>query len=793
MTEWYNLSWSDVVDQLQSDAYNGLTEDKVEKFKKLYGKNTISIPKGKNILYTFISQFKNLWILYMFIIIAIHVYLGYINEGITLFGIIMLNIILISFRENEREKEIIELQKLQSSHATVIRSGKRMKISSEDLVVGDIVLINDGDIVPADIRIIEGNDLIVKEGAVTGEGDSVEKYSTKIEEKELALTEIRNVLFKSSAVIQGDGRGIVIATGQHTEIAGIIGLILDSTIEINMINRKLHNILNIFTTVSIIISAFLAMMKLYVLEHNIENILYIFGWIPATFIPFSLFILIEIIAYFIIKDFKGKGVVFKNLSVIENLSKTNIVCEDKVGVFSQNVYYIDKIYADEDILDMQTLNINEERVKNHTLKRVIDIGLMCNEEALLKLYKESPGERVFIIPFDKGRKLMTTVNKIDGNYRAGVKGASDSLLNSCTHLMKNGLEKEITEEDIRKIKYADVQMSTMGLNVVAYGYRNYSYEPSINENLESNLVFAGLIGFYNPPIENIGDIIKRGKSLNVYPIIFTEENKLTAETFGKEIGLINRVTRVLSAVEMDNMPEEDLLKTLGKVPIFSRLQSSHKTTIGKYYKKLAQNTVMSGKRVSDLPYLRVSKVGVSVEGRNIVNNLSDIVMSKRSYEDILNLIISSRKIINSIVSIIIYILIISLAGVMLNIAYNILGFGYVLTTYGALWVNSITAIISSIAIALNYENEDEYKITSIDKKLFKGTALKSIVKAMILSGIVIGSLFLNEKIPFLILNLSLILLALGINKKHTLKSKLCFLINIIIQVSYFIINIRPNI
>ncbi|MBU5483542.1 cation-transporting P-type ATPase [Clostridium sp. MSJ-11] len=819
MTEWYNLSWNEVVEQLNSDANKGLTEEKVEKLQNSYGKNIIEIPKGNNILYIMLLQFKNFWLLYMLLIIGIYFYIGQVNEAISLFGILMLNIIVISFGESEREKEIKELQRLQSSQAMVVRNGATVKIAAEDLVVGDIIILNDGDIVPADIRLIEGDNIKVKEGAVTGEGYTVEKYSTKIEDKELPLTEVRNILFKSSAIIEGSGKGIVIATGTGTEIANIIGLVVENNEEGNMINKKLHSILNSFTVISIIISAFMAFIQLYILKGDIVDGFFSFAWAPIAFIPFSIFILIEIISYFIIKDFNKKGTVIKNLSVVENLSKINMICEDKVGVFSENYAHVKSVYVDDNLIGVEDLNLMELNEEFNTLNRVIHIGMLCNdtkftngeyinpknditeiglakfvrENNIHSLQLEGIENRVLTIPFDKDRRLMSTINRVDNNYRANVRGTVDSLLNRCTHLMKNGVEKEIAEEDIRKIKYADIQMSRMGLYVVGFGYRNYNYEPSINENLESNLVFAGLIGFYNPPLNEISNLIKKGRELNIHPIIFTEENKLTAESFGKKIGILNRVTRVLSAVEMDNMPEEDLNKIIGRMSIFSKLESKHKTKIGKHYKEIGQNLMMSGKRITDLPYLRISKVGMALDGTNIVNKLSDVLVKERTYESLLNIIISSRKIVNSLINIITYSFLCSLTAVIVNIASKLLGLGYVLNFYNILWINVITTIISSIGIALNYKNEEEYNTESIGKNIFNGIILKSIFKAVFIAAVVLGSLYLNEKISFLILNLCLIILSITFNKKHTSKSKLCYIFNAVVQLIYFIILTKPNI
>lgn len=829
MDEWYSSSWNDVVKKLNSNIYSGLSDDQIEELEKLHGKNVVEIPKSKNFAAIFFSQLFKLWAILLIIALGIFLHAGEMAVFISLLTILLFNLIFLTNTEYKEEKSLKELQKLESPNTRVIRNRKELEISSKDLVIGDIVILNKGDIIPADLRIVESNSLKVKEGAVTGEGYTVEKYHTKIEDAEINLSEMKNILFKSSVIIEGTATGIVVATGMNTQIANIIGMLFEEKTEKHMLKNKVHKLINNLSIGVVVVTLVISIFNV-ISKKNLDYALYNAASIIMALIPENMFLILGVLSYILLKYFREKGVHFKNLSVIQNLSQISLICDDKIGVFSQSTMNLDKIYVNESTIDYSDINLNEENDNNGVIERLMQIGLLCNDTRLYngeflnskndlveigivkgafdigisKERLEQGKERVFQIPFDRERRIMTTINKIEENYRANVKGAVDALLNKCTHIIKNGIEKEITEDDIRVIKNIDINMSLKGLSVIGFAYRSFNYEPRLKENIESNLVFVGLMGFKNPPNYSINNLIKVCQSMNIKPIIVTEDNKIAAEAFGKEIGIINRTKKILSGVEIDNMPEEDFEKIIENVSIFSRIIAKHKVKIAKYYKENGHTILMSGGRITDLPYLRIANVGTSIGNSIIVKKLSDIILAERGFENIIHSIKLSRKSINSIKKVIMYIFICSICQFLYMALTTVAGYKYALSPLSILWTNSITVILASISIMLDYKNETiDYKPDEIDEYLLKENIVKIIFKGFFIAFITGMCLYFNKKVPMYIsngiacflLNLNLIIYSFNSSEGYIFKNKISniiLLLNVLLQAGYLILNCKNN-
>ncbi|KAJ53841.1 Ca2+-transporting ATPase [Clostridium tetanomorphum] len=830
MTEWYSNSWNDIVKKLNSNIYSGLSDNKVEEIQSLYGKNIIEIPKSKNFISIFIRQFGRMWIVLLLITLGIFFYVGDVKAFTVLLFILFLNLFFLTNSQYKEEKNLMELQKLESKYTIVIRNRKEVKILSEDLVVGDIVVLNKGDIVPADLRIIESNSLKVKEGAVTGEGYTVEKYSTKIEDNEISLSEMKNLLFKSSVIMDGNATAIAIATGMNTQIANILSMLFEEKTEKHLLESKLQKLMNSLSVIAIIATSVFTIFNI-VSKEKLNYILYNLGCLLIAFIPENIFLILVIIGYILLKYFRKKGVYFKNLSVIQNLSQISLICDDKVGVISENTMDIDKLYANENIIESSQVTLDEENENNHIIERMVQIGLLCNDTKVIngdfinnkndlveigiskfafdvgmsKERIEVGQERIFQIPFDRERRIMTTINKVEDNYRANVKGAVDVLLNKCTHIVKSGIEKEITEEDIKKIKNADIIMSKEGLSSIAFAYRSFNYEPSLKENIESNLVFVGLMAFKNPLKANADNLIKNCRAMHIKPIIITEDNKIAAEAFGRNISMVGKNKKILSGVEIDNMPEEDFEKIVENIGVFSRIGAKQKVKIAKFYKEHKHKILMSGARITDLPYLRIANVGISTGNSNIVKKLSDIILIERSFSNTLNIIELSRKFINSIKKVIIYILVSSFCEFIYVALTNLFGYKYSLMSLNMLWINSFTVMLASIAIMLDYKNENiDYRPDIIDDYILKDNIGSIVLKSAFVALTAFIALKLNtdlnleikSTISLFILNISLIIYSLVYSEGYFFKNKVSNVItvvNILFQIIPIIIINKINV
>lgn len=389
--------------------------------------------------------------------------------------------------------------------------------------------------------------------------------------------------------------GIVIAVGENTEAFNIISKSSEDGEEKFSLKDRIAKIANKISLIFLILTILAASIN-YIMGNNIQTIVRNSSILILSYIPITLILIVIFSLFIIIKKMKKEGIVLKNISVIEKFAKASIVFINKTGALSQKTMSVKKIYTNGKFIPLneETIKIDREFKEDLNVIRLLQIGVLCNDtdfkigeiknikndyaeialtefamrNGINKNSLEEENNRVFPIPYDTDKRIMTTINRVDGNYRANIKGSLESILSKCTHIMKNGIEMEISEEDINNIKMADMEMSKDSLSVLGFAYRSFNYEPSIKENVESNLVFAGIIGFDNPLKDNWEEAINLSRYLCVYPIIITEDNKLTAYYTGVKLGILRKVSQVISGVEMDNMKEEEIKDNIDKIKIF---------------------------------------------------------------------------------------------------------------------------------------------------------------------------------------------------------------------------------
>lgn len=821
MFEWYGKPWSEVVKKLGSNIYSGLSEAQVRFYRDKYGDNKIIIPDISGIIILFIKQISQFWMLLMLVSIIMFFYTGEYKSGVIALCVTIVNALCVSIEEYNNDKSLKELQRLNVGYTRVMRHGAALSIPIEELVIGDIVIVERGQIVPADLRIIESNNLRTNEVSVTGEKFICEKYETKIEDKGLRLSDMKNILFKGSKIVAGHGTGIVIASGDKTQIGKIIELFLRETTEEKSFDQRINEILNFFSI--FIIGGTAANLTLNLLnKQNVYHSINSSAIILLNSLPQSMMIILTILSFVLLNQMRKRGLVFKNLFTIEKFSSVNAVCTDKVGAFSDERVYVSKVYVDNTIIDRydeRLMNIKYQS-EAESLKRILSIALLCNDTIIsmgelvnprddlmeISLVEfgmmihvdstklEDEQTRVNVIPFDTDRRMMTSINKVDKNYRAHVKGAVDSILDRCTHILKNGVEVEITENDINSIKNADIKMSNESLNVMGFAYRNFNYEPSLEENIESNLVFSGLIGFENVIKSDSYNAIEKGNFLNVKPIIVTEDSKLTAYAFGKKLGLISRIQQILSGIEIDNMEDGEFERIGDKIGIFSRISAGHKIKIVRNLKRCGYTVAITGSKITDLPCLKAASVGITNSNSNVIKKLSDVFTADINYKSLLDILEDSRKIVNSITKIIVYIMNCSLSMLLFNIFIGIYNYNMPLIAEEGLWFNNIIIMLSSIALILNYKSEDNscsYSI--INKDVIISRISFIILNSILTSAAALVTFQLSyrngaenaQMFSFFVLNIYSVLLSLSFSNRVFFKnrfSNLVLLVNIIIQI-----------
>ncbi len=658
MSDWYNYSWMDAVEKLDSDEKVGLDSVKVKEMQEKYGRNIIfKIEEKKKF-----SIVKEMILVPWFLLLILASFLMFLSgnyiSGVIFFILTISSDLLFYYDELQKNKNVKQLEKIDKVNTSVLRDGRIFMIPAEELVVGDIVLLQKGSTVPADLRIIECKNLKAKQNSVTGENYEAEKYETKIEENDISLVEMKNMLFKSSIITDGIGGGIVTAVGSDTEVGKIVKILCEDKKRKRIFEglvKKSIIILEIVTIASLLMMV--GINFIYGIKY--KSIISKIALVLSSFLPVALIMIVS--AYFqcVKKYFKNNGIEIKNLSSIEVASTIDMVWVHKLGFLSENEMTAVKLYSDEAIVDLSTEDL--EISKN--IERIIHISLLCNnnsknnveEKALIEFGKkhtynksnlDSKFRRMFEIPFDLEKGIKTTVNKIEKKYRANVVGAVDKMLEACKFIMKDGVEAEITDEDIEKIKSADIDMSTECLNVTGFAYRNFKYAPSKDEKIESYLVFVGLIGFINPmKIEEV-EALRESENSGITTIITSEDSKLTAISVGSNLGFELSLENVLCGVEIENMDEAALTTHIDKVKMLSRLTVSDKMRVLNTFKTKSHNILVTGTNLTDLPLLEAGDISLAFSETcsSTLKATADTYIQEANYNKIVLYIEESKRI-----------------------------------------------------------------------------------------------------------------------------------------------------
>ncbi len=652
MERFCNSSWSQIVQLLRSNIETGMSEKDCELLKRRKGRNIVDLPDKVKLFKCIFGSLKekNVFI-YIAIIAILLVLKKYICVSF-IAVIFIINIIINVVYLLNRNKSAGNLEKVLSGDIVVIRDSMEQLISSEELVYGDIVRLAPGNIVPADIRIIKSNDLVSDESVLLGENSIKPKTEEIILNNDLSITEMNNLLFKGSTIISGNGLGIVIEIGNSTLIGKLLAMIKSAN------NRK-HSfkdeVIGMFDKYFAIFFALVIAIwgALYFSGMDTENAFLAKGVFALGCIPISI---ICVFAYnMIINNYSKNDIDIVNFSIFNLINDIDIMFLDKVGAISQEEMNVSKLYVNENIISK-----DDVYKKEMTIDRLIEMSVICNnatydiaedagegdmqEVAFLsyaarkKISKPTVdinNSKMFEMPVDPDKKFMTVITRVKGRFRANVRGSVDTVLENCTHIMLEGIERELTDEIRNKIKFIDMNFSTEGLVTVGFAYRNFSYLPSKSENIESNMVFVGIIGLDNPLKHNIKNDIRNLKDRGIVPILFTDESKLSAITNGLKTEIIRNKSQVVAGIELDSLNGEELKELAGRVRVFCRATPEVKAQIVALFVKDGYNVGAVGNTLNDLQVLNLANLGISRgNAPKMVKNLSDIYI-KENYLDAL--------------------------------------------------------------------------------------------------------------------------------------------------------------
>ena len=602
---WFNKEVLEVEEILKTNKENGLSKEEVEKRKKEYGLNELEQKKKKTLIQKFLEQFKDFMIIVLIIAAIVSGVVGVAEgEGITdtiiILIVVVLNAIIGVVQENKAEKSLEALQKLSAHASKVIRDGKIDVVQSRDLVPGDIVVLDTGDYIPADLRIIEAVNLKSQESSLTGESVPVEKNIEVIKDEKVGLGDRENMLFSSSLITYGRGKGIVVETGMNTEVGKIAKIINDTDANITPLQAKLNKLGKTLGIAALAICIVIFVIGIAYGKNVIDMFMTAVSLAVAA-IPEGLAAVSTIVLAIGVQRMVKKNAIIKKLPAVETLGSATVICSDKTGTLTQNKMTVQKVFTNgilESVENIKELN-NEQRKlmydavlcndtkigENNTLTgdptetALIDLGMKLNFE--LKDVLNLP--RVKEYPFDSDRKLMTTVNKIGEKFVAYTKGGIDELLSKCTSYEINGEIKKDLENYKQEIEKNNIEMAKSALRVLAFAYKELDHEPTDEEmkNIEENLTFVGMVGMIDPPREEVKKAVEKCKTAGIKTVMITGDHKITAVAIAKSLGILESEEEALTGKELEEMSDKDLAKNIRKYSVYARVSPEHKVRIVK--------------------------------------------------------------------------------------------------------------------------------------------------------------------------------------------------------------------
>lgn len=778
---WFNKSAEETIKELETNETLGLSNEEVSKRKLKYGLNQLEERKKTPLWIKFLEQFKDFMIIVLIIAAIVSGVVGYIQgEGVTdsiiIMIVVIVNAIIGVAQENKAEKSLEALKKLSSYSAKVIRDGQITVVPSKDLVPGDLVVIETGDYVPADIRIIEAVNLKSQESSLTGESVPVEKYANTISDEEVGIGDRTNMLFSSSLITYGRGKGIVVETGMNTEVGKIAGILNDTEKSDTPLQQRLNKLGKTLGIASLAICAVIFVIGLLQGKAPLDMFMTAVSLAVAV-IPEGLAAVSTIVLAIGVQRMVKKNAIVKKLPAVETLGSATVICSDKTGTLTQNKMTVQKLFYNNELIEIEKIDTNKE---NNELKKLVYISMLCNdtkvgenkkltgdptETALIDMgfkldftptaFETMP--RVEEIPFDSDRKLMTTIHKVaDNNYVVYTKGGVDELLARCNAYQISGEIRHDIEKYKETIdKFNDI-MAEDALRVLAMAYKQIDHMPSKEEmeNIEKDLIYVGMVGMIDPPREEVKIAVEKCKTAGIKTVMITGDHKTTAVAIAKELGILGENDEAITGSELEAMSQDELIKRVQKIRVYARVSPEHKVRIVKAWQAHGEVVAMTGDGVNDAPALKTSDIGcaMGLVGTDVAKEAADVILTDDNFATVVSAVEEGRRIYDNILKAIQFLLSSNVGEVivlfvailitpLLASKFNIpIGIIEPLLPIHILWINLVTDSLPALALAFDPANRDIMKREPIKSE--EGIFTKGMAWRIAYQGIMIGALSL---------------------------------------------------
>lgn len=753
---WHTKNANEVEKELKTSAKNGLAEDEVRKRREQYGPNKLKEKKKESLILRFIKQFNDFMIIILIIASIISAGISYMQgendyfDSIIIIAIVVLNAIMGLVQEARAEKSIESLKKLTPQIAKVKRNGDIEEIVAEELVPGDIIELSDGNYVPADCRIIEGFNLKIEESSLTGETEPVTKTKEQISKTDIPLGDMKNMAFMASIVVSGHGTAIVTETGMNTKIGQIANMIIEDEAPETPIQKKLAEVGKILGIVCLVICVVIFIIGLIKKIEPVEMFMTSVGLAVAA-IPEGLPAIVTIMLSIGVTKMAKKNTIIRKLPAVETLGSSNVICSDKTGTLTQNKMTVVKTisYDEKMLLELGSM-CTDCSIKENEEKELIAIGEPTEAAIVNKALKENINKndlyikraRVSELPFDSGRKMMTTVHKQNNGYISITKGAPDILINKCNKIYQNGRVEVLTNERREKIKQQNIDMANEALRVIAVGYKEIDYLKKASFDLEENLIFVGLIGMIDPPREGVKEAVETCRQAGIKTVMITGDHIATAKAIAKNLGILNSGEKAITGNELNKISDSELERNIASYSVFARVTPEHKVRIVKAWQKKGAVVAMTGDGVNDSPALKNADIGIAMGkgGTDVAKNASDMILADDNFVTIIEAVRQGRTIYDNIKKAI-HFLIATNIGEITTIFIGLLsGLESPLLAIQLLWINLVTD--SFPAIALGLEKEEKNIMTRKPRNSKESIFAGGLWEKIITEGVMIGTLTL---------------------------------------------------
>ena len=762
---WYTLSTKEVEKQMQTNIEFGLNEKQVEDKQNKFGLNKLEEKKKESIVIKFIKQFNDFMIIILIIASIISAVVARLEgsndyfDSIIIIAIVVFNAIMGLVQEAKAEKSLEALKKMTAPTCRIKRNGKISTIKSEQIVPGDIVLLEAGNYVPADCRLISSSNLKIEESSLTGETVPVLKEANSILKEKTALGDMVNMAFSTTIVVNGHGEAIVTDIGMNTKVGKIAKMIITNEAPETPIQKKLGEVGKSLGIACLGICLLIFAIGLLKKIEPIEMFMTSVGLAVAA-IPEGLPAIVTIMLSIGVTKMAKKNSIIRKLPAVETLGSSSVICSDKTGTLTQNKMQVTKI-----------ANINGETNDKEYIKWLMGMATMCTDVEISKENgkMELTGEptekaivskaldegqnknelynvmkRVKDIPFDSSRKMMTTIHKMPNGYRVITKGAPDVLLKRCNKVYDNG---NVTTLDYSKTKLIENQNNKMAdeaLRVLAIAYLDIPSLPSRidTETVEKNLIFIGLIGMIDPPREGVKEAVATCKKAGIKTVMITGDHIITAKAIAKDLGILRGSDLAITGEELDKIPQSILQKNIMNYSVFARVTPEHKVRIVKAYQSTDAVVAMTGDGVNDAPALKNADIGIAMgkNGTDVAKNAADMVLTDDNFVTIVEAVKQGRNIFDNIKKAVHFLIATNIGEIVTIFLGLVLGLKSPLLAIQLLWINLVTDSLPAIALGLEKPEADIMDKKPRDSK--KGIFADGLWQRIITEGTMLGILTL---------------------------------------------------